>query len=266
VKRSWRAPRPAVLDCAEELADEVLLREPDDIDVRYVAAALGSVLLHAPLERGEGTTLRAPGGSVLTVDARLEGTPLGRFIGMHEVGHVVLHPDIGLSTWCRGASGSFFQREIDASDFGSRALTPSPLVRAWLPSMAASRKVRPTLSLVRSFAETFRVPLPLALLRLVDELGAPVAVVQTRGGVVRWWSTSDDFPFPITMRFAVGRGACARSIEALARHEAHGEAEPVAAGAWSKHKRARGARVSEQSVRLADERADDAITLLSLVE
>ncbi len=161
-------------------------RAPADIDLAYVAAALGAVLVHARLDRGEGATLRAPGGAVLTVDERLAGTPEGCFVGAHEAGHLVLHPDVGLSAWCRGASGSFFQREIDASDFGSRLLTPGPLVEAWLRGAAALSPRGFTLHAARAFAGVFAVPLATALLRLVARLEEPLAAVCTRAGNVRW--------------------------------------------------------------------------------
>jgi hypothetical protein len=228
-------------------------------DVAF-AAALGAVLVHARLDRGEGATLRAPGGAVITVDDRLGGTPEGRFAGAHEAGHLVLHPDVGLSAWCRGASGSFFQREIDASDFGSRLLTPGPIVEAWLEAARAALARGFTLDVARAFADVFRVPLAVALLRLVGLLEEPLAAVCTRGGTVRWWSATDAFPFKLTMRFPLGHAACARTSESLARHE---EPERVAAEAWTKHRRARGASLIEHSVQLAgggDE--NDALTLL----
>jgi hypothetical protein len=266
VKRSWRAPRPHVVERADETADELLLRHPAEIDLAYVAAGLEAVLVYAPLDRGEGATLRAPGGAVIIVDERLAGTLEGRFVGAHEAGHLVLHPDVGLSAWCRGASGSFFQREIDASDFGSRLLTPTPLVEAWLRTAHMTLARGCTLHAARAFADVFRVPLAVALLRLVGRLEEPLAVVCTRGGTVRWWSATDGFPFKLTMRFMLGNAAHARTRESLARHEDHGESEPVSAEAWTKERRARGASLVEHSVRLQRLGEDFSLTLLRVRE
>jgi hypothetical protein len=264
VRRSWRAPRPFVLESADAVAHQALFRRPGEIDLAVVVAAHGGVLVHGRLDRGEGAMLRTPAGAVLTVDERLEGTPHGLFIAAHEAGHLVLHPDVGLSAWCRVVSGSFFQREIDASDFGSRVLTPGPLVEAWLRAAEATLGAHGlTLHVARAFADVFRVSLPVALLRLVARVEEPLAAVCTREGVVRWWSATNAFPFDLTMRFALGRAAHARTSEALARHVAHGEPELVPAEAWTKHRRARGATLVEHSVRFeGGAPADGALTLL----
>jgi hypothetical protein len=203
---------------------------------------------------------------VLTVDERLEGTRYGRFVAVHEAGHLVLHPDIGLSAWCRGASGSFFQSEIDASDFGARVLTPGPLVEAWLRAAGAALARGLTLHGARAFADVFRVPLAAALLRLVERLEAPLAAVCTRAGVVRWWAATDAFPFKLTMRYPLGRAAHARTQQALVRHEGHGEPEAVPAETWTKHRRARGAHLLEHSVRFDRGGQDAALTLLRFRE
>jgi hypothetical protein len=118
-----------------------------------------------------------------------------------------------------------------------------------------------------AFADVFRVPLALALLRLVGRLEEPLAAVCTRGGVVRWWAATDGFPFKLTMRFPLGRAAHARTRESLAPHERHGEPERVPADAWTKHRRARGASFIEHSVRFAGGGEENgALTLLRVVE
>jgi hypothetical protein len=228
------------------------MRTPDEIDLHYAACARGALLVFEPIPRGSGTTLRGPGAGILSVDQALAGTPEGRFVEAHEIAHHELHPDIGLRAFCRGVSGSFFQREIDASDFGSRFLTPEALVRVGLSSARGGGSCRGTsLTLATAFADAFRVPLDLALMRLCDAIDEPILVAHTRAGRVQWWAAAPAFPFPATKGFVVGQRARACSREALAAHLAHGEPEAMPAAAWSKHRKARGAELLEHSTSVA---------------
>lgn len=187
-----RTPGARAVASARALADELGLREPEDIDIAMIAAHCGAFARVAALEREEGHLLRAGGRAIATLDVRTLSSPKWRWVLAHELGHHRLdgaHDDFARCTMSAPAHAGV---EARANDFAGEMLMPRAMFEPrW-------RAGAPTLARVIELASVFSTSLAAAALRALLFSDQPCAVVHTTRERVDWWcASSRAFPLSI---------------------------------------------------------------------
>jgi Zn-dependent peptidase ImmA (M78 family) len=216
---------------AVEVLDAFDVRAPEEIDVEALAAALGAFVV--PFNKGtarrtalDATLVRAGDRGVIGIAHDPLGTARGRFSIAHEIGHFLLHEGRAPQAVCGAVElerrGRLYQDEAQANAFARELLMPQAM---FAPRCALA----PTLESLRDLATLFGTSLLATSLRAAQIGPAPLAVVVSSGGVVRWSARAKHFPFGIRRGLTLGRGAFARAPESLDYHLARGAYEAVRA-------------------------------------
>src|SRR4051794_17856165 len=87
---------------ARDLRASTGIESPADLDLERLAAHLGVMVLWGPLAREEGHILHADRFAIARIDERLRGSPRGRFVVAHEIGHRLLHREVDHFARCTG--------------------------------------------------------------------------------------------------------------------------------------------------------------------
>ena len=179
-----RARSKRAVEAARALVAELALRGPRDLDVELIAADRGAYVLFSDLAGNEeGHLLHAGRRSIIRVRASLHGTPKGRFVMAHEIGHHILHADVDHFAQCTSEGlapgGTRWRIEGEASDFASELVVPTSM------AYAHCRAERPSLDDVIALAARFHVSVTTAALRYLEMTDAACAFVETRAGRVK---------------------------------------------------------------------------------
>ena len=223
--------------------------KPSDLRVELAAAELDGYVVPSAEVAGDARVVRANGVALIVIAASIEGTPRARFSIAHELGHLVLHPDVDALARIHGlprAKRYEFDVEREADAFASEWLLPHALFARMCGA------ARPRLDDVADVARAFGTSLTATAKRwteLAPEATA-CALVESKAGRVRHFTRSQAFRAKVVRRRAIEDGACA--------------AEPTigaprsVGGAWGGA--AAGVEIFEQSVRVPD--ADVVLTWL----
>src|SRR5437870_4302042 len=76
---------------ADDLLNELHIREPDEIDVERIAIFKGAEVRYAPLQGMDGCLVRKGHSAVITIRSSLKYEGKRRFVIAHELGHFLLH-------------------------------------------------------------------------------------------------------------------------------------------------------------------------------
>ena len=180
-------------NAAHKLLNSLGYGEPSDITIEEIAYACGFMIQYLEMDGSEGRIVMSDKEVLISVNSSIDYQPKINYILSHEIGHGILHRGIGpvfkdnqktLSEWY--ANGV---HETEANQFAVELLMPSDLF---------SRKVRNkklSLPLIEETAEYFGASKTATFLRYKDLGSFPVMIIFIEGGIIKWKSCSEDFPF-----------------------------------------------------------------------
>jgi Zn-dependent peptidase ImmA (M78 family) len=186
------------------------VRSAEDIEMDLIAADYGLCSIPKRLPDHEGNLVRLgdSGRGLVAIDEALFGTPWGRFILAHELGHHLLHEGHDLALACSAltgptARGDYYRREREADVFAVELVLPEALFGPLVGDAA------PTLDRLRVLADGFRTSLAATALRAIDFAVAPCAAVLSHRGLVVKHAATEAFPLTLVRGFALGPEAIA---------------------------------------------------------
>jgi|SRR6202162_1588331 len=231
---------------------------PAEIRLEDLAWDRGVTVSNGLLIGSEGRLIRKGDRGMIRVRASENQLGRRRFSIAHELGHWELHEE---TQWiiCSSENLRDYKTsplEAEANTFAAELLMPGHLVRE------RCEKSTPSLELLKSIADEFRVSLTAAGIRLLHFTRQECILVASRDRIISWW-------IPKTDRFGVWlRRGDSLSEQSLAYHAFDGsvgadEVEDVPTDAWFPNRPA-GIEfgVSEQSMFLP--RFGVVLTLLTL--
>ena len=258
-----RQPSPVAAQRARELIDELCIDRPEDIDVELIAAHLGAVVAWDDLRSEHARLIRGKRKHLITIRRDLQGTPRGRFANAHEIGHLRLHPELDQIKACSAGDMTDYHndgREAEANHFAAELLMPERL----FGPLCQGRP--PSLDLVQSLAETFRISRTAAGIQLVRSCPEPCALVFSANAVVQWAFRVDrprgGFPFFIEAGRRLHSGDDSTLAGDLFAGKDRPRPEAVDASNWCDDPRARGRDVIEHSQLWASGRNAYVLSLL----
>jgi len=166
---------------------------PDDFTLDEMANALGIVIKEVAIGGSEGRILIDGDEAIMSIDSSITYAPKRNFVIAHEIGHFILHKNIAplfsetdhtLSEWYQNGP-----QEQQANQFAAELLMPAMIFKEKL----AKRKLN--IKLVQEMSSYFKTSLTATFLRYATCGDFPLMVIFIEGGLVKWKSVSDDFPF-----------------------------------------------------------------------
>ena len=213
--------------------------KPSDLRVELAAAELDGYVVPSAEVAGDARVVRANGVALIVIAASIEGTPRARFSIAHELGHLLLHPDVDALARIHGLPRSKryeFDVEREADAFASEWLLPHALFARMCGA------ARPILDDVADVARAFGTSLTATAKRWAELAPTACALVESKAGRVRHFTRSQAFRAKVVRRRAIEDGACVAETSIRAPHSV--------GGAWGGA--AAGVEIFEQSVRVPD--------------
>jgi hypothetical protein len=171
---------------------------PWDLCVEPTAAALGGYVIYDDIDAGaDARVVRADGVALIYVAVSQRGTPRARFSIAHEMGHLVLHPDVDALARVHGlprATRAEHDVERQANAFASEWLLPRAL---FAPMCCVAQ---PTLDDVARIARIFGTSLTATAKRWTQLSPAACALVEYSAGRVRHFDRSASFLAKVVLR------------------------------------------------------------------
>jgi len=168
------------------------IKTPNDLsDLELIAAGCGATVVHRRLTGAEARVLCEGKRAIISIDDRIPQTRR-RFALAHELGHMALHKDDGITT-CTSDDLKFWlqpsekAREAEANQFAVSLLLPSDLISD------VCRNAEPTFDFVTTLATNFSTSVTCTALRFVSFTEEPVAIVSSTMGIVDWFRPSQAF-------------------------------------------------------------------------
>jgi len=227
-----RRASPKAVQRARDLSEELCLDHICDIDAEMIAHQRGAVVQYKLLPGELGRLVRQTHGKGSVIVVRQDLCPeRQRFVIMHEVGHLELHPTLNQFKSCSEGDMVTYRGdgcEAEANHFAAEVLMPKSL-------FAPLCDVRePSLRAVDHLAKTFGVSKMSAGIRFTKYCPEPCAFIFSRDKTVMWSAKSASFPFYISDRELL----CARNDSFAGEFHAGKGAPPdgpgiVDADAWS---------------------------------
>lgn len=235
--------RPATAS-ARELVAELQVRDPCELDIELIAARTRLHVVYKELAHEEGHLVRNATGGLIVVSERAKESEKWRWVIAHELGHFRVHQgsdqfeacsDRDLHAWYL-RSGT----EAQANAFAAELLMPEHLFKK------RCEVKQPSLDQIKAIADAFRTSLTATALRFIAFCPEPCAIVSSSRGQIDWWSSTDDFAFPLKRGFALSRQTYAGDLFADATVPDYSSA--ISAEGWSDDVRALNREIHEHSI------------------
>jgi len=182
---------------AEHLAKKVLnecgLTCPTELPLSEIILGRGAYYFERPLSGKEGEIVSLNGKSAITINSNIDFESKKRFVAAHELGHYEMHRDLlpivfdteyDLINWFKGG-----QQEKEANEFAAEFLMPSNLFYEECKGKIFEPKV------IDHLSDVFKVSKTAAILNFLNKGNYPVCIVYCSNKKMRWWKTSEDFPY-----------------------------------------------------------------------
>jgi len=198
---------------ADDLLNELHIREPDEIDVERIAIFKGAEVRYAPLQGMDGCLVRKGHSAVITIRSSLKYEGKRRFVIAHELGHFFLHPRTRqIETVDKQQANNWSDKqeteEYEANLFAAELLMPRTLF--------APRGVRrePSFQLIESLAKEFSTALTATAVQFVRTTQEECAVVSAGNRRRKWFIVSPGFEFQMLEDDYVHGHSCAAEVNA----------------------------------------------------
>ncbi len=229
-------PRPKLAfaqTAAEHCLAGIGVDDPAAFPIRALAGALNIGVHYRSIDGARGRLVRGSECSIIVVSTGVLHLESQRFVIAHELGHYQLHKMRSQLAMCSedGFVPSYREPEgpeAEASAFARSFLMPACLARAICTAG------RPCFATIRILSKRFQVSLTAAALRFLQLTDERCAVVFSRQGHVRWFSTSEDFGHWIPYNTPLD--ARTYAYDASRGTSVPSEPEAVSATAWLSQK------------------------------
>jgi Zn-dependent peptidase ImmA (M78 family) len=175
---------------ANKLLQTLCVQAPDEIDLESLAHKAGKLRIEeGGLENAEGRIVASASGGTIRVKPGMN-SGRRRFTIAHEIGHYMLHPREGLDREDSAANFTLWNNlgeEAEANVFAAELLMPELLFR---PRAA---KGVPGFALIDRLAADFSTSVMATAFQYVSYTIEQVALVVSKGGVIKWSVRSKDF-------------------------------------------------------------------------
>lgn len=223
-------PRRVTAICkARELLTELRVATPEEIMVERIAPFKGAPIRFANLSGCDGYMIRDGKTAVITVRNTIESIGQKRFVIAHELGHVLLHPDIKqidqVDQWqTRNFNHNQAPEELEANYFAAELLMPKQFFEA------DAYKIEPSWHNVRMLAQQYRTTLTSTAIQFVHHSPEPLILAVSFDGHRRWFVMGDKTEgFFIREETYLHKYSCAREVISKGLKESKAR---VPAGAW----------------------------------
>ena len=184
-----------VRNAALSLLREHGILKPEEIRLDLLAwHALGALVQKRPLRHCDARVTRRGRCSVIAYDEQAP-VPQARFSVGHEMGHLVLHPDVNQLTLCAGLQDLWQYRagpeEREANLFAVELLMPGFLFQP------RCQEGTPSFELIEDLARMFQASLTATALRYLDFGLHDCCLVKSSKGIIQWAVGSEDFRWPV---------------------------------------------------------------------
>jgi hypothetical protein len=158
-------------------------------------AGLDAILIEEELNHCDGKIIFGKNKAVIKVNSQIQFQERKRFVGAHEIGHLIMHKNMQLPddtfqnfNIIAGMEKAlkFGKQELEANEFACELLMPEKLFL----KEAKGKKFTPLL--IKQLAERFKASLTATVFRYLqfDELH-PLCLVFIDNGIVRYWKKSE---------------------------------------------------------------------------
>ena len=238
---------------ARDLIAELQIRDPAEILIEKIAPFKQAPVRYAPLVGCHGRMVRSNGMALITVSEAITRPGQRRMIIAHELGHVILLPDIRQMdevdvTQTRNFNHRQQPEELEANYFAAELLMPKQFFQ---PDV---RQCEPGWEAVKRLADRYQTTLSSAAIQFVHFSNEPVVLVASEDGERKWFvigAQAQDF-FP-REESAIHRYSCANEL--LQGNSTHMRAQDVPAGMWFRNYAPNGKEyITEDSMRARNSR------------
>jgi IrrE N-terminal-like domain len=216
---------------ADDLLNELRIREPGEIDIERIAVFKGAEVRHAPLKGMDGCLVRQGGSAVITVRSSLRYEGQKRFVIAHELGHFFLHSTTRqIETVDKQQANNWSEKqeteEYEANLFAAELLMPRFL---FTPRGAGEE---PSFRLIETLAEEFSTTLTATAAQFVLTTLEECALVSAADRRRKWFILSPGFSFQMLEDDYIHGHSCAAELSEANRSSRCSEIE---AGFWLEH-------------------------------
>lgn len=196
---------------ADDLLNELRIREPSEIDIGRISVFKGAEVRHAPLRGMDGCLVREGESAIITVRSSLRFEGQRRFVVAHELGHFFLHPHARqIETVDKHQANNWSEKqeaeEYEANLFAAELLMPRALFRP----RAADQE--PSFELIEALAKEFSTTLTATAVQFALTTTEECAVVSAANRRRKWFVLSPGFSFRMLEDDYIHGHSCAAEV------------------------------------------------------
>ncbi len=177
---------------AKTLLAEIGWSEPKDMTMEEIAWACGLIVTRKEMDGCEGRILTNKDSGIITINSNITYQPKVNYILAHEIGHSKLHREISFFSDNQKTLADWYSKgshELEANQFAAELLLPTENF------LARVNKRNLSVQLIEDVASYFGASKTATFLRYRDLGDFPLMVVFIEKGLVKWKTSSSDFPF-----------------------------------------------------------------------
>ena len=214
---------------ARRILAECGISSPAEIDVTLLAFHCNAAVQERHLDGADGLMIRLGEKALINVRESIPEPGKKRFVIAHELGHVILHPNVKQhDRFAIGEVDRFSYRqaneEIEANYFAAELLMPEMMFKA------AIGKAEPSFREIERLANTFQTTLSATAIQFVRFSREPCVFAITKDLRTPWFCSPDRFEFRLRRLDHLHAYSCAVEV-AKAGHGVK-RSSNVPAGAW----------------------------------
>ncbi|MBX3720728.1 MAG: ImmA/IrrE family metallo-endopeptidase [Turneriella sp.] len=168
---------------AQHVLAKLRITDPSQIQIEEIAYLENVLTTEKEISGSEGRLVSRNGKAILTVKANLHAARR-RFVIAHEVGHHVLHSEMGLNL-CESADFIGYHKtrpqESEANVFASEILMPSFL---WKSDTINGE---PSWHVVENYASYFSTSFTATCIKYINMFKSPVTLICSENGKIKWF-------------------------------------------------------------------------------
>lgn len=223
-------PKQALAEAkAREIIQKLGIASPNEIDVVKIAALRKIRVRERPLSGCDGMMVRKDNRAIISVRSSIPDVKKKRFVIAHELGHILLHPQIKQSDNFNLSQFEQMQyrsspEEMEANYFAAELLMPSHLFTEEL------KLVDPSFSEISRLSRIFNTTLSATAIQFVKYSKEPCALIISKNLETPWVYTAEGFEFWVEKRERIH--AYSVTADIIKRGKTSGRANDVSAGVW----------------------------------
>ncbi len=180
---------------AQRLLNDIGFDEITELSMDMLVAGLGSVLIEQPLKNADGRIVRGKRKSLIKINSDIPYPTRKRFAIAHEIGHLLMHKDLGIHnensntlSWFKNTENQLKKgrQELEANEFAVELLMPSELFY----KEAYGKPFGP--ELLNYLSNRFCTSISSTIFRYLQFPLHPICVIFSSGKNVQYWKKSDD--------------------------------------------------------------------------